>query len=119
VTQFADRAALEHSLAVCRQHAVALTEALEDLEILALDASVLDAIDRGTRRLLDQFAYRYTRLKDDMGARLFPTILCALGEDIATLSFVDWLARLEQLGWLSLRPVREAGSPSRVRRPAC
>ena len=52
------------------------------------------------RRLLDQFAYRYTRLQDDMGAKLVPALLKALGEDVAIMSALDRFARLEQLGWL-------------------
>lgn len=57
-------------------------------------------LSKADRRLLDQFAYRYTRLQDDMGARLVPAVLKALGEDIAPLSAMDRFARLEQLGWL-------------------
>ena len=52
------------------------------------------------RRLLDQFAYRYTRLQDDMGAKLMPASLKALAENVATMSALDRFARLEQLGWL-------------------
>lgn len=59
-----------------------------------------DKLAKEDRRLLDQFAYRYTRLQDDMGARLMPAILRALEEDIAVMSAVDRLNRLEQLGWL-------------------
>ena len=57
-------------------------------------------MSKADRRLLDQFAYRYTRLQDDMGARLMPAVLKALGEDIAPLSATDRFTRLEQLGWL-------------------
>lgn len=46
------------------------------------------------------FAYRYTRLQDDMGTRLLPAVLRALGEEIAALPMIDRLSRLEQLGWL-------------------
>jgi len=35
--------------------------------------------------LLDQFAYRYTRLQDDMGIKLMPAVLKALGEDVALM----------------------------------
>ena len=52
------------------------------------------------RRLLDQFAYRYTRLQDDMGVRLMPAALRAMGEEIAAMPMLDRLNRLEQLGWL-------------------
>jgi hypothetical protein len=44
--------------------------------------------------LLDQFAYRYTRLQDGMGARLMPAVLKALGEDIGPMSAIDRFTRL-------------------------
>jgi hypothetical protein len=50
--------------------------------------------------LLDQFAYRYTRLQDDMGNKLMPAILRALGEDVASMPALDRFSRLEQLLWL-------------------
>ena len=39
-------------------------------------------------------------LQDDMGARLVPAVLKALGEDVAPMSALDRFGRLEQLGWL-------------------
>jgi len=66
----------------------------------ALSVDDYSHMSKADRRLLDQFAYRYTRLQDDMGARLMPAVLKALGEDIAPLSAIDRFTRLEQLGWL-------------------
>lgn len=63
--------------------------------------------------MLDQFAYRYTRLQDDLGAKLMPAVLRALQEDIASLSMLDRLNRLEQLGWLP--SAEEWGDLRRVR----
>ncbi len=60
----------------------------------------LEHLDKDDRRLLDQFAYRYTRLQDDMGAKLMPALLRALGEEPAALPMLDRLNRLEQIGWL-------------------
>ena len=65
-----------------------------------LKAAELESLSKAGRRLLDQFAYRYTRLQDDMGARLMPAALRALQEDIASMPMLDRLNRLEQLGWL-------------------
>jgi hypothetical protein len=47
----------------CNRHALSLTAALQDIE--KLDGSYpqyLEKPDREVLRLLDQFAYRYTRL---------------------------------------------------------
>lgn len=93
--------ALRQNLEVCLIHRDTLREALDDLEQRALGTSDLEALTKADRRLLDQFAYRYTRLQDDLGARLMPAVLRALQEDIGPLSMRDRLDRLEQLGWLA------------------
>lgn len=92
--------ALRQILALCRGHDEALGDALYDLSRRELDVRTLAHPGKEDRRLLDQFAYRYTRLQDDMGARLIPAILRALGEEIAAMSTLDRLDRLEQLAWL-------------------
>ena len=107
--------ALAHARDTCLGHAEALREALADLHLRQLLEQDFVHPRKDDRRLLDQFAYRYTRLQDDMGARLVPAILRALQEDIAALSVADRLNRLEQLGWLAsaaqwaeLRRIRNA-----------
>ena len=64
-------------------------------------------------RLLDQIIYRFTKLQDAMGERLFVSLLLTLEEDVNTLSFIDILNRMEQLrildskdDWLFLRKLR-------------
>jgi len=95
-----EKLALQHIQTVCQGHAEALSEALQDMQLRALSVDDYSHMSKADRRLLDQFAYRYTRLQDDMGARLMPAVLKALGEDIAPLSAIDRFTRLEQLGWL-------------------
>ncbi|OGT20574.1 MAG: hypothetical protein A2V90_01575 [Gammaproteobacteria bacterium RBG_16_57_12] len=91
---------LRQAVATCRTHRQALQEALEDLYRRALAATELENLPKEDRRLLDQFAYRYTRLQDDMGNRLMAAVLRALGEEISGMPMLDRLNRLEQLGWL-------------------
>ena len=92
--------ALRQAHDTCQAHHDALREALGDLHLRDLTASDLECLTKNDRRLLDQFAYRYTRLQDDMGVRLIPAVLLALGEEIAAMPTLDRLDRLEQLGWL-------------------
>jgi hypothetical protein len=93
--------ALRQARALCGTHAAVLADVLGELDAKgAFASSDLENPTKETRRILDQFAYRYLRLQDDMGARLFPAALRALGEDIAPMPALDRLARLEQLGWL-------------------
>ncbi len=93
--------ALKQSLEQCRAHADALNDALDDMRLHAFTSDTMETLSKPDRRLLDQFAYRYTRLQDDMGARLMPAVLHALGEEVTAMPALDRFARLEQLGYLS------------------
>jgi hypothetical protein len=93
--------ALAQAWSVCHGHLEALQDALSDMKGRLLTLSETEHLSSANRRLLDQFAYRYTRLQDDMGVRLMPALLRALGEEVADMPTLDRLARLEQLGWLS------------------
>lgn len=92
--------ALRQILETCRLHEAGLRDALDDLALRGLCSVDLASLGKEDRRLLDQFAYRYLRLQDDMGARLMPAVLRALGEEVASMAAFDRFARLEQLGWL-------------------
>lgn len=61
----------------------------------------------------DQLIFRFSKLQDSMGNRLFPALLKSLGEDIRGLPFIDRLTTLEKLQllddhkqWLQLRETR-------------
>lgn len=62
---------------------------------------------------LDQYIFRFSKLQDTMGARLFPLTLEALAEPMNDKAFIDVLNRLEKLGvirsafdWIQLRKIR-------------
>lgn len=95
-----EQLALQQIRAVCLGHVEALQDALKDMSQRTLTQADYVHLSKLDRRLLDQFAYRYTRLQDDMGAKLMPAILRMLGEDVAAMPALDRFARLEQLGWL-------------------
>jgi hypothetical protein len=73
---------------------------LADIDKRSWAAEELDDLSKADRRLLDQFAYRYTRLQDDMGHRLIPATLPTLGEEIGPMPMLDRLNRMEHLRWL-------------------
>lgn len=95
-----ERLALQQIHAVCLGHVEALTDALDDMQAGALSADEYAHLDKSDRRLVDQFAYRYTRLQDDVSARHMPAVLQAMGEDIGPMPAMDRFSRHEQLGWL-------------------
>ena len=62
---------------------------------------------------VDQLVYRFTKLQDALGAKLFPLIASVLREDAESLTVFDVLAELEKAGaipdasdWASLRETR-------------
>jgi hypothetical protein len=62
---------------------------------------------------IDQLIFRFSKLQDSMGNRLFPALLENLGEDIQGKPFIDLLTTLERLElidnhkeWLNLRETR-------------
>ncbi len=63
---------------------------------------------------IDQFLFRFAKLQDVIGQRLFKTLLIYLQEgDVGSWPFIDVLNRLEKIGvledkaiWLELRQIR-------------
>ena len=62
---------------------------------------------------IDQLIFRFSKLQDCMGGKLFPAILENLGEETRGLPFIDMLSKLEELNlidnsrdWLILRETR-------------
>ncbi len=61
----------------------------------------------------DQLIFRFSKMQDSMGGKLFPSILENLGEEIKGQPFIDRLVKLEELNvihsaedWLLLRETR-------------
>jgi hypothetical protein len=62
---------------------------------------------------IDQYLFRFAKLQDMIGVKLFSSVLSFLGEDVGNLSFIDLFNRLEQIGvvqdydkWIKLRLAR-------------
>ena len=62
---------------------------------------------------IDAFLFRFSKMQDTMGEKLFPLILEILGEEVRNKPFIDILNRLEQLEflpsankWKELRKIR-------------
>ncbi|NPA52250.1 MAG: hypothetical protein GXO22_05100 [Aquificae bacterium] len=76
-----------------------------------LDTEILD--DPEKVETLDAFLFRFSKMQDTMGDKLFPLILETLGEEVRSKPFIDILNRLEQLEilpsanrWKELRKIR-------------
>ncbi len=98
----------------CNTHLQRLNYAYSNIsKFLPASTDTLANLNDEQIEALDQYIYRYTKLQDAMGLRLFKHVLDALAEDIRSMAFIDRLQRLEQLGaipssqqWLELRQLR-------------
>ena len=82
-------------------------------DILPLNAEILSELSNIQVAYLDQLIYRFTKLQDTIGRKIFPIMLGLMGEDMADSSFIDKLNKLEKIGaietkqfWQDLRETR-------------
>lgn len=102
--------------AECRLHADILAEALLEHGDVRYSADEVPQLERARLRMLDQMAYRYTKLQSTLGERLLPLMLELTEEPIAPdAAFSQKLQRLERLGiipsadqWRTFRQTRNA-----------
>ncbi|MBW6487270.1 MAG: hypothetical protein K0B01_14090 [Syntrophobacterales bacterium] len=73
----------------------------------------LNALEDETVSWLDQFIYRFTKLQDAMGTRLFPALAFMISGNDEPRPFLDTLNMLEKIGvvssveeWQTLRAAR-------------
>lgn len=105
---------LQREFEICDKHILRINEALEKLSnILPLSTEVYASLDSEQIRCLDQFIFRFSKLQDAMGAKIFRFLLEYLDEDVTTLPMRDILNRLERFQilpdaneWVYIRELR-------------
>jgi len=104
-------------LGECSLHVGILAEVLaEARKWLPFSAGTVQNITKEQLRILDQIAYRFTKLQDTMGQKILPMILELAQEPIAPeATFAEKLNWLERMGalpsaeeWKKLRVARNA-----------
>jgi len=97
----------------CNQHKKMIKNSFNKIEpYLSLTKEIYLDFDLEHIGYIDQYLFRFSKLQDSMGEKLFPTILFLLGEDFSKKPFIDLLNRLEKMEllykneWLSLRKIR-------------
>jgi hypothetical protein len=82
-------------------------------ELLPLNRERFVDMSTGKRAFIDQYIFRFAKLQDLTGQKLFRETLEVLGEDATQLAFLDVFHRLEQLNiisglddWQMLREIR-------------
>lgn len=105
---------LQREFDVCDKHILRINEALEELGVdLPMSADCYASLNKGQIRCIDQFIFRFSKLQDAMGAKIFRYILEYLDEDITALPMRDILNRLERYliipnadEWVYIRELR-------------
>lgn len=105
---------LQREFEICDKHILRINEALEDLSsTLPLTAENYTQLGSEQIRCIDQFIFRFSKLQDAMGAKIFRFILEYLDEDVTSLPMRDILNRLERFQilpdaneWLYIRELR-------------
>ena len=100
----------------CQLHKKRIEHALIKLQkFMPLTVQHYENLEEDKIETLDQFLYRFAKLQDTIGQRLFSGVLELLEEPFKEMSFLDRLNRLEQLNiieskeqWLMLRNLRNS-----------
>lgn len=88
---------LQREFEVCDKHILRISEALEGLDVeLPMSSACYANLSSEQVRCIDQFIFRFSKLQDAMGAKIFRYILEYLDEDITALPMRDILNRLER-----------------------
>ena len=104
----------QRTLKECLKHKERMSSAFGKIEYqLPLDAHKYTNLTEDEVEHIDQYLFRFAKLQDAMGQRLFEVTLLMLDENIEGMAFVDILNRLEKLGripsaeaWRQLRKIR-------------
>lgn len=106
-------ASFKEKLYECQQHVEKIITAKKYLSsIMPLSVERYHALSDIELSFIDQLIFRFSKLQDTMGEKIFPFILVLAKEDVKKKTFVDILNRLEELEvldrteWLKLREIR-------------
>jgi len=105
---------LNESVQLCVIHSERMSFAWSKVEkYFPLDTEKYKLLLPEELSFFDQLIFRFSKLQDSMGGRLFPTLLAYLGEEVKGKPFIDQLAKLEELNiipdsndWFLLRETR-------------
>ena len=104
---------LEEKLFEASLHKKRLQNARKKLKfIMPLDINKYNEIDDIFVSIIDQMLFRFTKLQDTLGEKVFPMILELQAEPVKKMSFIDRLNRLEEYEilnkdeWIALRDDR-------------
>lgn len=69
-------------------------------KIIPLTEKTLGNLSYASMSSIDMLIYRFSKLQDNIGQKIFPKILSLMGENVQEMSLIDILHHLEKLGFL-------------------
>ena len=88
---------LSREFDICDRHIQRIDEALEAMHTdLPMSVDSYTNLDENQIRCMDQFIFRFSKLQDAMGAKIFRYVLEYLDEDVSALPMRDILNLLER-----------------------
>lgn len=88
---------LAREFEICDRHIQRIHEALDALHAeIPMSVDFYAGLDQDQIRCMDQFIFRFSKLQDAMGAKLFRYVLTYLDEDVSSLPMRDVLNLLER-----------------------
>ena len=105
---------LDREFTICDKHILRIDEAMKELSaVLPFSNESYASLTSEQIRCLDQFIFRFSKLQDAMGAKIFRFLLEYLDEDVTALPMRDILNRLERYHilpdaneWIYIRELR-------------
>ena len=105
---------LNGAVQLCAVHSQRMSFAWEKIKIhFPLDKEKYLRLRPEDLSFFDQLIFRFSKMQDSMGGKLFSAILENLGEEIKGVPFIDQLNKLEELNiigsadeWILLRETR-------------
>ncbi|MEA3448986.1 MAG: hypothetical protein U9Q98_11170 [Bacteroidota bacterium] len=105
---------LNEAVFLCTIHNERMSFAWEKIKThFPLDREKYIRLEPEELSFVDQLIFRFSKMQDSMGGKLFPAILENLGENVKGLPFIDQLVKLEELNiipdadeWMLLRETR-------------
>ena len=108
------RLKIEKYLNECKKHSMRIEKAYNKVKhIFPLSAQKYESLNDDEVEAIDQYLFRFAKMQDTIGEKLFKMIVSEYVEDINNLTFIDILNRLEKIGilqrkddWKILRNIR-------------
>ena len=105
---------LQKIIEECDKHILRMDRAYKKIApSLPLDKDKYTSLSEDEVGYIDQYLFRFAKLQDTIGKRLFKAVFLFLEEEIEDAPFIDLLNRLEKLNilesteqWLELRKIR-------------